>query len=119
MTAPDTLDCGHAPTPDTIGTGYAETADGRRVCYPCADDMQRAELAATPAGGRFGAYLSTDGRHVTTWTGGHLATVTRLTGNRRQTFVRARDRDGRMWAGVGPAESGTYVTLRRIRDGAR
>lgn len=135
----DTLSCGHDPQPTyyTAGTvltvggrqvtmtgtevmfpGYAVTADDRRICPPCADSEMAAEMAAAQIGDRFGAYLSTDGRNVTSWTGGVLARVTRITRNRRQTFVRAVDVDGHQWSGIGPSESGTYVTLRRVKGAA-
>lgn len=125
MTTVDThtmLDCGHAPQPTyyagtdkVLFSGYATLPDsGRKVCPDCADDMHRAQLAALKPGGRFYGYLSSDGRRVTSWTGGELARVTRVTGNARQTFIRAVA-NGVHYAGVGPAESGTYVALRLVR----
>lgn len=131
-TTMDTLDCGHAPQPThyapgtvvTVGServdvsgrvmfpGYAVTPDGRKVCPDCADDMQRDDMRTAR---RFVAYLSPDGRAVTSWTGGKLGTVTRCTGNTRQTFVRVTDVHGARWAGIGPAESGTCVSLRRVK----
>lgn len=112
------LSCGHRAAPSfyddgmTFTPGYARIPDegDRKVCYACADDMQRAEMRDAM---RFAAYLSADWRSVISWTGGHLARVTRCTGNRTQTFVRAVDTHGNTWAGIGPAESGTYVNLRR------
>lgn len=111
------LDCGHRLLPPAgIGTGYAETPDGVRVCYRCADEKQRRDMRAIHASGagRVFGYMSADTRTVTTWTGGKLATVTRATSNRRQTFVRATDADGNRWAGVGPADTGIYVSLRPV-----
>lgn len=132
---PAVLDCGHAPqpsfwadgstytVPDTgevldmtgrvIFPGWATVPDGRNVCPDCADDMQRAEMATAK---RVVAYLASDNRSVTSWTGGKLGTVTRVTSNRRQTFVRVTDTHGGHWAGIGPAESGTYVSLRRVKS---
>lgn len=116
--ATDTLDCGHVATPREYVTGYATTADGRRVCYACADDMQRADLLTQS---RAFGYLSGD--RVTTWTGGTLMTVTRAvnrtmrtpTATCRRIFVRATDVHGQKWYGSGPADSGTYVLLRRCK----
>lgn len=137
-TAP-ALSCGHAPAPTfytagsvvTVGNrpvtmtgdeilfpGYAVTPDGRKICPACADSEQAAEMSRTPIGGRFFAYLSSDGRNVTTWTGGVLGRVTRTTSNDRQTFVRVVDASGGHWAGIGPSESGTYVSLRRVKGSA-
>lgn len=112
----NTLDCGHAVTPSGIevfGTGFAVSKDtGKRYCYPCADDLQREALLTEQ---RWSGYLSSNERRVTTWTGGTLGTVTRCTRNSRQTFIRMTDVHGQHWAGIGPAESGTYVSLRRVR----
>lgn len=107
------LDCGHSLVPPVgISTGYATTREGERICYRCSDDRQRAEMASAR---RLTAYLSSDMRTITSWTGGKLGTVTRVTGNERQTFVRVTDTHGGHWAGIGPAESGTYVNLRRVK----
>lgn len=113
-----TADCGHAIPHGGIGTGYARTADGRTLCYACADDAQREEMRTAQ---RFFAYLGTPANPhsyppVVTWSGGKLGSVTYLNRNDRQTFVRVRDVHGNMWAGIGPAESGTYVSLRRIKS---
>jgi hypothetical protein len=106
------LDCGHEPTPSGIGTGYARMPNGETLCYDCADNAQREDLKTAT---RYFAYLSSDDSHVITWSGGTLGHVTYLNRNRRQTFIRMRDVHGRMWAGIGPSESGTYVSLRRIK----
>lgn len=107
-------DCGHSVEPTGIGTGYATTLDGRKLCYACADEAQRAEMATSE---RFVAYVSSDGKRVTTWTGGELARVTAswqdMAGRRR--YVRAVDPSGARWHGVGPVETGDYVSLRRNR----
>lgn len=117
------VDCGHYVTPGhfyangvPMTTGYARAADtDARMCYSCADDMQRTELATAD---RFTGYLSADGRSVTTWTGGTLARVTEHWTSRaaHKTYVRAVTPDGARWHGQGPAESGTYVNLRRCKS---
>lgn len=108
------LSCGHEPTPTAISAGFAGLPDGRMVCYPCADAIQRAELVTTD---RYTAYLSRDAQSVTTWTGGVLGRVTSHHTSRaaRKTYVRVTDVHGQHWHGQGPAESGTYVGLRRVR----
>jgi hypothetical protein len=91
-------DCGADCIPNGCATGYAQTVDGRTICYPCADALQRAELAVADS---FCGYMSGDGRRITTWTGGSLATVTQ----------RARHRGG---------FGGDYWTFRAVSpDGAR
>lgn len=118
------LDCGHEPTDHgrAFATGAARTADGRRICYACADDEQRADMLTEP---RFVAYLSSDQRRVTTWTGGTLGAVTRYTtdagrwstfGIVHRCYVRVTDVHGNHWTGTGPVENGDYVRLRRIKD---
>lgn len=115
------LDCGHAPTDteSSMTNGIARTADDRTMCYACADDAQRADLLTES---RVFAYLSGDGRKVTTWTGGELGTVTALWrdagrwstyGIVHRCYVRVTDVHGQRWHGSGPVENGDYVRLRR------
>jgi hypothetical protein len=97
--------------------GYALTPDGRTICYPCADAMQRGELVTAI---RFFGYL--DGRAIQTWTGGHLMTVTERWSHKRPrswlssevVYVRAVDVHGNRWHGSGPGD-GMYVRLRRSK----
>jgi hypothetical protein len=117
------LDCGHWSEPSLVmdpnggiggAAGYATTADGRRICYADADAAQRDELRTAA---RFTAYLSGDGKTVTTWSGGTLGRVTAQWESKRarKTYVRVTDVHGGTWSGQGPAESGTYVSLRRVK----
>jgi hypothetical protein len=115
-------DCGQAIVrpADSCGTGYATTRDGRVVCYPCADTRERKALTDLEPGQPFGAYLSGDGRAVTTWTGGLLATVTRLAGHRTGfhrseiVYVRAVTLDGKRLHGRG-AGRGMLLTIRACK----
>lgn len=97
------------------GTGYASHADGSKVCYSCADTEQRAELTTANV---YGVYLSGDGKSLTTWTGGKLATVTHesdaKTGFYGSTIrsVRAVTPDGSHWYGKGRGR-GMCLTVRR------
>lgn len=119
---PAVCDCGHVPAPVPPGggaTGYARTHDGRTLCYPCADAAQRAEIAAAEPGARHGGYLASDGRTVTTWTGGRLAYVWRewVTAEGfggRTVRVWACDAAGGWWSGRGPGR-GMYLRLYRLR----
>lgn len=117
MAAPGILDCGHAPTPTSgSGTGYAtDSTTGETKCYACADQY---EIDLLRTADRFVAYLSLDSKRITTWTGGTLGTVTRATDSApaKKTYVRVTDVHGIDWYGVGPIESGTYVSLRRVKD---
>lgn len=120
------LDCGHTLTerPDnfTTGYGYILQPDGSKTsaCYPCMDDRQRAEMA-DPEKKKIVAYVSSDGKTITTWPGGFLAHVTWHTTSRggwRGSIIhiyRVRDpRTGREWYGrnAGP---GTCITLTAVK----
>lgn len=115
--------CGAVKPVGTSGvTGYARTADGNAIiCYECADRMQVAELKDRSK--PFCAYVSSDGRAITTWSGGKLMTVIRsrpcqLT--RRSNWhsrdsymsIRARDVHGGEWCGRGSA--GIAIKLRPV-----
>lgn len=125
------VDCGHVATPnyflmpdwqsyaDTAGKGVTGTPGygtdpetGRRECFPCCGkaDIERLKTAHT-----FVAYVSTDGRHVTNWPGTVLGRVTshKVSKAARKAYVTVTDVHGTAWHGQGPAESGTYVRLRR------
>lgn len=116
-----TLDCGHQPSPhDVCTTGTAHTSDGREICWECADHEHRESLKdRRPTGG----YLSSDGKTVTTWSGGHLATVTwsrpcRLTRvswvhGKSYVSVNARDVHGNYWTGRG--SPGIAIRLRPMK----
>ena len=113
--------------------GYATLREnGENVCYPCADAMQRAELAALPIGGRYSGYLSEiergNGRglvtrvHVTTWTGGILATGiawrTRSGFGRERWYFHAHTPEGLALSGNSPAAGGMYCRIRRVKKHA-
>lgn len=114
-----TLSCGHKPSPHSEHTtGTAHTRDGREICWTCADREQVEAMRdrSKPTGG----YLSSDGRTVTTWTGGYLGTVVRSTPVRLARWswchgktmqaIRVRDVHGAMW--YGRTSPGVCVTLR-------
>jgi len=121
----DVLDCGHRRAEPThfhangipMTAGYAEMSDGRRVCYACADDLQRGAMVQNT---EITAYLSSDGEHITTWTGGELAKVISLGsattgfGGSEITFVRAVSPDGREWYGRNGGK-GMSVRLKAVK----
>ena len=109
-------DCAAACIPSGCTTGYARTVDGRTICYPCADALQREEFAAADS---FSAYMDGGGRCITTWTGGRLATVTERArhrggfGGEYWTF-RAVSPDGARWHGRGGGP-GMFARLKRSK----
>ena len=107
--------------PDGIKTGYAVPRDGEKICHPCANTSQREGMKTARI---IVAYISSDGRSVTTWTGGKLATVIRstyveltrisFTHGRFIRAIRAVDDTGAHWYGRG--SPGLAVTLRRAKS---
>lgn len=113
------LACGHHPSPHGVfTTGTAHTTDGREICYTCADQEEREALKTAT---RFCAYISCDGRRLTTWTGGDLGSVYLgsphpwSSGPRadRRRYLSATDCHGTRWHGTGAP--GMYATLRRCK----
>ena len=100
--------------------GYALTQSDEFICYACADDNQRASLV-TGRDGPIYAYVSSDGRRVTTWTGGTLGDVIEYGESRAgwggSTIARFRVRDvhGQLWTGRG-AGRGIACTLRPMKE---
>lgn len=114
------LDCGHVPTVDAgVGTGYARHAvTNKTMCYGCADSQAAADMSAED---KYGAYLSGDGKNITTWSGGVLARVT-YEGKARTgfhdseiTYLRARDANGATWYGRNGGR-GMCVTIKRAKN---
>lgn len=109
--------CGAEFKPYGIGTGYA-TRDNQRICYACTDAEQREDMRDRSQ--PFVAYVSSDGRTVTTWTGGKLGDA-RYIGTVRLTrrsythgatmnSYRVTDVHGGEWYGRG--SPGIAITLR-------
>lgn len=115
------IECGALfpkPPPEGGAAGYAIIQD-QRVCYPCADRYERIVMNCATA---HVAYLSSDGRKITTWTGGELGIVisARPCKLARRSFthsassfvsVRVRAFDGSVWYGRG--SPGIAIRLRK------
>jgi hypothetical protein len=102
--------------------GYATLPDDSRICYACADAMQIEELKDRSKS--FCAYVSSDGKQITTWTGGKLMDVTQswpCALSRRSNWhdeksyrcIRAKDVHGNRWYGRGSA--GVVIKLRACK----
>lgn len=108
------LDCGHHPSPhQPFTTGTAHTRDGREICYDCADRETREEMKTART---FCAYVSSDGRRLTTWSGETLGTAhlgSRHPWSRKRRYLSATDCHGTRWHGTGAP--GMYATLRRCK----
>jgi hypothetical protein len=95
-------DCGAVcppPGPQGVASGYAVTHDDRKICYRCADNLERLALHDAT---QFVGYVSNDNR-LTTWTGGTLGTIlttraTTIFGHDGYAY-RIRDVFGRIWTG--------------------
>jgi hypothetical protein len=137
------LDCGCIQTkfPDhsrlETATGYA-TFNDKRICYACADNLQREEIRQ---GGKIVLYWSTEletpefrlpnwksayqtdwngiplGK-ITTWSGGNMGTVCRITvgqcsfGGRVRYYLQVRMFDGTEWHGSSPG-GGMYCRMKK------
>lgn len=107
--------CGKA-SPHTDGHGVVGHA---MRCYACCADHDRAEMfdRSKP----FVCYLSSDGRHVTSWPGGILGDVTWSKESRtgfhgsKVTRVNVRDVHGGYWYGQGSG-NGMCIKLYPMRD---
>ena len=107
------------PRPNGCGTGYAVLKNRWKIRYACADKRQVADLLDRSQ--PFTGYLSSDGARWTTWTGGTLGTVDRLTVSRSRwlrsslSHVHVRDVHGNAWFGRG-AGNGMVLTLRPCKS---
>jgi streptogramin lyase len=126
-------DCGHSyesPGHGAGAAGYAVTSDGSKICYACADVVERLAVHRSAPGDRTMAYLSIVTEHptrqvrrLTTWTGGTLARVvsmreTRSGFGRSRYYGRAVDADGRVWS-FNSSGPGMYARLRLTKGVAR
>lgn len=115
------VDCGHLAIPKKLATGYATLPDGRRVCYSCADDLQRDDVRDAQPGDRITLYESSDGTRITTWTDGTVMRVLRHGArhnfSRERRYVTAIDELGRVWSGT--SAPGMWATLRLTREVSR
>lgn len=128
----DVLDCRHARVRRGMAYGTAHTPDGRTICLSCAGREEGTAFMADTrerqaSDGPFFAYLSMDGRWLTTWTGMRLARVTSLWrtssgfGGRMpsggRNYFRAVDLAGRRWYGNTPGR-GMYARARLAKPRA-
>lgn len=135
------LDCGHPPSPHSdFTTGYGVDASGRKHCYACCADNDRASMAET---GRATLYLTEDTPSTAAgmidwaqardvhWIGGRRVTlaVTNWPGSLRLNVMRARESrnnwgarridvwfrcDGREWYGVNVGDN-QILHCRRVK----
>lgn len=108
------------PHPEGGASGYATRADGERICYTCADVAERAVMLQSD---RFVAYVSSDGREITTWTGDSLGSIVRATPVKltRLSYTHGKymhayrviDFEGAAWYGRG--SPGVAIKLTRVK----
>lgn len=107
---------------DGIGTGYAlVSSPGQKEEKHCYDCCHAAEIKAMKdRSGLFTAYLSCDGKSVTSWPGGILGQVIssretahafgrRHSINGKRLTINVKDVHGELWHGKGYA--GVYIHL--------
>lgn len=114
------LHCGHTFDRDAapFTDGSAILDDGSRICYDCATAADRSAMRDATPGDRFTAYVSSDGRTLTSWPGRELGTVVgwgeRHPWSNSRRYVSVRDVNGGRWRGT--AEPGMWASLRRCAD---
>lgn len=93
----------------------ASDRDGNRFCRECAEAN---ELEAFASANHYTGYIGSDERHVTTWTGKPLVTVTALWESKRarRRYFAGVDAQGNRWYGSGPRETGTYVSMHKRKQ---
>jgi hypothetical protein len=107
----------------TCAAGYATLPNGGgRICYPCADKREREELKDNSK--PFCAYVSSDGKSITTWTGGELMKITlwwtvrltrlSFTHGRTIRHIQALDCHGKRWWGRG--NPGIAIRMRPCKE---
>lgn len=116
------LDCGHPASPHSdCTTGYGTTADGKKHCYGCCADRDRADMLAT---GRATLYLSKDKAgawQVSNWPGSLVFPVARVKTSPRgggfgcqRTDAWFRGPDGAMWHAINRGDS-QIARCRRLK----
>lgn len=128
---PVAASCGHHYFPAPEGVGEVLLIDGRRVCAPCSDELDRAAMRNPhPRAGRFEFQLEPIGpsplqMRVTTPLGGLIGTATvknTSTGGNpggalwTRHHYEMRDVFGHVWEGTGGATS-TRVKFKRVTPG--
>jgi hypothetical protein len=98
------------------GTGYATLRDtNEKICYPCADSLERETIANAKPGDKTTLYLSSDGKTITTWTGGKIMRHVHLGAlhpwSRERRYLSAIDSKGRKWSGIGAEGMYTHLKL--------
>jgi hypothetical protein len=109
------LDCGHVCKP---GEGVARDHEGLTCCQTCAETREVETFLAIETT-RYAAYVSEDGKRITTWTGAHLAHIALIKPRRLPTTtgvtVWAFDSKRRWWYGVGGGR-GWFIRIRQIKE---
>ena len=128
--ATEILECGHPPTPQPEGsctTGYGTDKNGKRHCFACCAERDRASMIEHGNGKRLPLYFTSDGNgkhEVSNWTGGlrfrvWLQSVTRMHGFGGVPYTRTHFRfdgpDGFVWSGYHAANSSQIAHCRRTK----
>lgn len=110
------LDCGHPPSEHSnFTTGYGVDSEGRKHCYACCAERDKAEMIKT---GRATLYLS--GKEVSNWPESLKFRVNYVRKGRHNMArvrydVRFIGPDGKPWHGVQYGDNTQIVHCRRIK----
>ena len=112
--------CGAECIPEGCTTGYGQDRKGRKHCFACCADRERASMVET---GRAVLYLSVSGREVRDWAGQlrFSAMIKRGAHNIARTRRDAwfTGPDGYVWHGVQYGEWSEIVHCKRTKTPAR
>ena len=125
MTDSTILECGHAPSAHSeFTTGYGIDADGKRYCYACCAERDRADMTAT---GRATLYLvdskTQGGSAVTNWPGSLVFECGRVRVGRHNWAGKRYDvafigPDGHWWRGTQYGDMTQIAHCRRTKTRA-
>lgn len=113
------MECNEPFQASGISTGYVMTGGSRKICYSCADDLERQYVAGH---NDWIGYLSSKENAVTSWSGGKIMRTTRVSPGEprawslsgRLTYVNTVDDQGKSWFGKGAGE-GMSIRMHRAK----
>jgi len=111
------LHCGHPVSEHSpITTGYGVDKDGNKFCYAC---CFKEDLKSMRRLGRCMAYLSEDGKKITTWPGEIISDKVLILSKGRDSFGGERTYirfmfDNQVWSGWGMGH-GMYLRAKRTK----
>jgi hypothetical protein len=110
--------CGCGCVPDKLTPGYGVSPEGKRYCFPCCGERDRASLVSDS---RTVLYLDSDARCVTNWPGTLRIPVFDFRVGRHNVAGKRYDfrfsgPDGALWSGVQYGDNTQIAHCRKLRS---